>query len=103
MTCRACSAVQFGFYNRVVELVEADPRLAAAPLNENITQLHWAAINNRVEIAKYLLSKGAKIDAIGGALNSTPLQWATRDGKLEMVVFLLANGAQPSLEDGEGQ
>ena len=40
--------------------------------------LHWAAINNRTEIVKYLIAKGANVDAIGGELASTPLHWATR-------------------------
>ena len=83
-------------------MIDADPSLASAPLSENITLLHWAAINDRVEIAKYLLSKGAKSDVFGGALNSTPLHWAVRDGKLEMIVFLLASGADPTAADGEG-
>ncbi|CAF1326096.1 unnamed protein product [Adineta ricciae] len=96
------TAVQYGFLDRVIELIDADPSLASAPLNENITLLHWAAINNRVEIAKYLLSKGAKSDVFGGALKSTPLHWAVRDGKLEMIIFLLANGADPTAVDGEG-
>jgi palmitoyltransferase len=73
------------------------------PLDDNITLLHWAAINNRIDIAKYLINKGAKIDAIGGALNSTPLHWAVRDGKLEMVILLLSYNAQPSLIDAEGK
>ena len=97
------SAVQYGYYDRVVELIEPQPHLASTPVNSNITLLHWAAINNRIEIAKYLLNKHVQIDASGGELNSTPLHWAIRDGKLQMVVFLLSQQAQPSLFDGEGK
>lgn len=97
-----CSAVQYGFYDRVVQLIDANPSLASTPLNDNITLLHWAAINNRFEIAKYLLNKGAQIDAVGGALSATPLNWAIRDGKLEMVILLLSYHAQPSITDNEG-
>lgn len=86
-----------------MELIDADPQLATTPVSDNITLLHWAAINNRVDIAKYLINKGAKIDAIGGALNSTPLHWAVRDGKLEIVILLLSYNAQPALIDGEGK
>lgn len=46
--------------------------------SETVTLLHWAAINNRRELIKYLVSKGAIVDAIGGELQSTPLHWATR-------------------------
>jgi len=87
----------------MVELIEADPQIAAAPLNDNLTLLHWAAINNRTEIAKYLINKGANIDAVGGALQSTPLHWAVRDGKLEIITLLLSYNAQPLLVDGEGR
>ncbi|UJR21184.1 hypothetical protein I4U23_024282 [Adineta vaga] len=101
-TADLVTAVQYGYYDRVTELINADPQLASTPVQDNITLLHWAAINNRIEIAQYLLNKGAKIDASGGALNSTPLHWAVRDGKLDMILFLLSNGAQPELMDGEG-
>jgi len=96
-------AVQYGFYDRVVQLIESDYQLASKPLDDNITLLHWAAINNRVDIAKYLVNKGAKIDASGGVLNSTPLHWAVRDGKLDMVIFLLSYNAQAEIVDGEGE
>ncbi|CAF2037640.1 unnamed protein product [Rotaria magnacalcarata] len=101
-TTDVVTAIQYGFYERVIELIEADSQLTTKLLDDNITLLHWAAINNRIEIAKYLISKGAKIDAIGGALHSTPLYWAIRDGKLEMTVFLLSYGAQTSFFDDEG-
>ncbi|CAF4681566.1 unnamed protein product, partial [Rotaria sp. Silwood2] len=96
------SAVQYGYYDRVVQLIEPEPNLVITPVNGDITLLHWAAINNRIKIAKYLLDKHAQIDAFGGELNSTPLHWAIRDGKLPMVIFLLSHNAQASLFDGEG-
>ncbi|KAK7879299.1 hypothetical protein WMY93_033925, partial [Mugilogobius chulae] len=69
---------------------------------ENVTLLHWAAINNRLELVKYYMSKGAIIDQLGGDLNSTPLHWAIRQGHLQMVIQLLRYGADPSISDGEG-
>lgn len=84
-------------------MIESNPSLATTPLDGNVTLLHWAAINNRIQIAEYLLNKNAQIDAIGGELHSTPLQWAARNGKLAMVVFLLSRGADVSIIDGEGQ
>lgn len=64
--------------------------------------LHWAAINNRRDIIKYFLDKGATVDAIGGELNATPLHWATRQGHLGSVVLLMAVGADPNIRDAEG-
>ena len=48
------------------------------PDSETVTLLHWAAINNRREIIRYYISKGAVVDAVGGELLATPLHWATR-------------------------
>uniref|UniRef100_A0A8C9TM59 Palmitoyltransferase n=1 Tax=Scleropages formosus TaxID=113540 RepID=A0A8C9TM59_SCLFO len=94
-------ATQYGIFERCRELVEAgfDVR---QPDKENVTLLHWAAINNRLDLVKYYISKGAIVDQLGGDLNSTPLHWATRQGHLSMVVQLLKYGADPALIDGEG-
>lgn len=69
---------------------------------ENITLLHWAAINCRMEIVKLYIQRGAIVDSIGGELNSSPLHWATRQGHLNVVVYLMLHGADPTLRDGEG-
>jgi palmitoyltransferase len=94
-------AVQFGAVERVRELIDGgyDVNL---PDNDTITLLHWAAINNRVEIVKLLLEKSANVDAKGGDLAATPLQWATRQGHLASVVLLMNAGADPQIKDAEG-
>ncbi|KAG7454684.1 hypothetical protein MATL_G00262330 [Megalops atlanticus] len=94
-------ATQYGIFERCRELVEAGYDVRQ-PDKENVTLLHWAAINNRIDLVKYYISKGAIVDQLGGDLNSTPLHWATRQGHLSMVVQLLKYGADPALIDGEG-
>ncbi|KAM3876650.1 putative palmitoyltransferase ZDHHC13 [Diretmus argenteus] len=94
-------ATQFGALERCKELVEAGYDIRQ-PDKENVTLLHWAAINNHPELVNYYLSKGAAIDQLGGDLNSTPLHWAIRQGHLSMVIQLLRHGADPALADGEG-
>ncbi|KAI0222177.1 Palmitoyltransferase ZDHHC17 [Lamellibrachia satsuma] len=94
-------ATQFGVFERCVELIEGGYDVNQVD-RENVSVLHWASINNRSEIVKYYMSKGAVIDRFGGDLNSTPLHWATRQGHLQMVVLLMSYGADPSLRDGEG-
>ncbi|XP_077084139.1 putative palmitoyltransferase ZDHHC13 isoform X1 [Siphateles boraxobius] len=94
-------ATQFGALERCKELIEAGYDVRQ-PDKENVTLLHWAAINNRADIVKYYISKGAVIDQLGGDLNSTPLHWAIRQGHLSMVIQLMRYGADPSLADGEG-
>ncbi|NXF94735.1 ZDH13 Palmitoyltransferase, partial [Eubucco bourcierii] len=100
-TCDIVKATQYGIIERCKELVEAGYDVRQ-PDKENVTLLHWAAINNRQELVKYYISKGAVVDQLGGDLNSTPLHWAIRQGHLTMVILLLKCGADPSLIDGEG-
>lgn len=94
-------ATQFGAFDRCKELVEAGYDVRQ-PDKENVTLLHWAAINNRADLIKYYISKGAVVDQLGGDLKSTPLHWAIRQGHLQMVIQLMRYGADPSLVDGEG-
>ena len=63
--------------DRVTELIEGGTDVNQ-PDVDSVTILHWAAINNRKKIVKYLIAKGAIVDAVGGELNATPLHWATR-------------------------
>jgi ankyrin repeat protein len=54
--------------------------------------LHWACINNRVDIATFLVEQGADVNSKGGVLNETPLQWACRSesyGFTHLIQFLL--------------
>lgn len=83
------------------ELVEAGYNVNQRD-SETVTLLHWAAINNRKDIIKYLIDKGAEVDAVGGELNATPLHWATRQGHLDAVVIVMNAGADPTLRDAEG-
>lgn len=94
-------ATQYGAVARVRELVEAGWDVNQ-PDSETVTLLHWAAINNRRDIVRYFLDKGATVDAIGGELNATPLHWATRQGHLNSVVLLMNAGADPNIRDAEG-
>ncbi|XP_005106609.1 palmitoyltransferase ZDHHC17 [Aplysia californica] len=94
-------ATQYGVFHRVRELVESGYDVNQMD-HEDVSLLHWAAINNRTDIVNYFMSKGAIVDRFGGHLNSTPLHWATRQGHLGMIVQLMSFGADPSLRDGEG-
>ena len=75
-------ATQYGAFERIQHLINNENVDVNARDSENVTLMHWAAINNRVEICKFFLSKNATVDAIGGELRSTPLHWATRQGTI---------------------
>jgi len=95
-------ATQYGIVSRCKEIVEKEGVDVRKPDKDNITLLHWAAINNRHEVVDFYMSKGAIVDAIGGDLNATPLHWAVRQGHQSMVASLMRHGADPSIRDAEG-
>ncbi|CAG2181580.1 unnamed protein product, partial [Oppiella nova] len=93
-------ATQYGAFERCKELIESGFNVNQRDA-ENVTLLHWAAINNRRDLVKYYIGKGANVDAVGGDLQSTPLHWATRQGHLPMVILLMHHRADPAILDGE--
>ncbi|CAH1388918.1 unnamed protein product [Nezara viridula] len=94
-------ATQYGHLERCKELIEGGYDVNE-PDSETVTLLHWAAINNRQDIIRYYVSKGAVVDAVGGELLATPLHWATRQGHLGSVTLLIQYGADPMITDAEG-
>lgn len=68
----------------------ADPN--AQDKADQLTALHWAAGRGRLEVARFLLAKGAAINFRGGS-GGTPLQEAVWRRRMEMIGFLVANGA----------
>lgn len=69
--------LQHGDIARCKELVESGFNVNERD-NDSVTLMHWAAINNRLELMKYYISKGINVDEPGGELQATPLHWATR-------------------------
>jgi hypothetical protein len=51
---------------------------------------------------RYILSRGAKVNVIGGVLKSTPLHWAARQGHIRIVALLVNGGADLTIRDVEG-
>lgn len=95
-------ATQYGNFQLVKSIIDRNLYSVNQMDRENVSLLHWAAINNRRDIVEYLISKGAIVDRIGGDLKSTPMHWATRQNHLQMVVLLMRHGADPNCVDGEG-
>jgi len=56
---------------------------------EHCSLLHWASINNRYDIARYLLSKDVDINFVGGLNKEIPLQWAVRTQRSSRLVQML--------------
>lgn len=87
----------------LMALHSADPSIdLSARDSQDITPLHWAAINAHIGTCRWLLDNGAEVDAIGGDLKATPLQWASRNGHLYVIYLLLSRGADPNVADSQG-
>ena len=83
------AAAHLGRFDRVVELVEADPSLVHARGGDGKTALHCAST---VEIARYLLERGAAIDARDVDHESTAAQYLVREAP-EVSRLLVERGA----------
>ncbi|KAH9527412.1 Palmitoyltransferase zdhhc13 [Dermatophagoides farinae] len=102
ITTEIVRATQYGNLDLCQKIIDSGRYGVNQRDHENVTLLHWSAINNRLDLVNYFISKGAIVDAIGGDLQSTALHWATRQGHLPMVVLLMQHRADPSLLDGDG-
>lgn len=69
---------------------------------ENITPLHWAAINNQWAMCKFLLDAGSEVNAKGGESVATPAMWAAQRCHYYVVHLLLQYGADPLITDVMG-
>ena len=72
------SASQRGDLALVKQLVESGQATVNDRDPQNISPLHWAAINAHLALCRYLLEQGAEVDVVGGELMATPLQWSAR-------------------------
>ena len=70
----------------------ADPNAAQS---DGLTALHWAALNDQLEIAQTLLYAGATVKPVTRVGGYTPLHLASRAGHSAIVRVLLEAGAEP--------
>ena len=65
------------------------------------TPLHTAALNGRLEVAKFLISKGANVNALTKYLD-TPLHFAVAQGHADVARLLLERGADLHAKNDDG-
>lgn len=87
-------AVQWGDFNQVESSIERHGFSVNSLDSDGCSLLHWAAINGRLNIAKYLVNKGANVHLTGGNNNENPLQWSVRSkNSISVLSLLLSEGA----------
>lgn len=96
-------AARLGHINRLKVLIEEEEINPNLPDEGNCTALHWASVNNHLEIVKYLI-KECKVDNnyFGGDLKATPMHWAVRSGNYEIVKYLSSLGVPFTDFDAQG-
>lgn len=87
------AAANLGMMAELVALAAADPSHVHAKGGDGKRPLHFA---RTIEIARYLLDRGAEIDARDDDHDSTPAQHLVGD-RPEIAEFLAANGARSDL------
>ena len=87
------AAARLGMLDKVRELVSANPELVHARGGDGQTPLHVAST---VEIAAYLLERGADIDARDIDHESTPAQYLIR-AHPEVVRYLIEHGCKTDI------
>ncbi|MGE0469685.1 MAG: ankyrin repeat domain-containing protein [Nitrospira sp.] len=100
------AAIERGDLDTVKVAVTADVSLVLAERpwgTPNGTLLHLASGAGHRDIAEFLLSAGARVDARWCGDGTTPLFLAVTNGHLDIVELLLKSGAQVNLRDSIGE
>jgi uncharacterized protein len=96
-------AASFGDLDRLTELLMFDPALAISYSADGFTPLHLAAFFGRPEAVRFLLDRGADVDAAGhGWMTGTALHAAAAARRPDAVAILLEAGADPNARQTHG-
>lgn len=87
--------------DRAEALLAERPRAMHARSLVGETVFHWMVVENEIEIARWLLDRGADIDN-RTRFGDTPLSEAASLGHLEMCTMLLDRGANPRIINAHG-
>lgn len=99
---KACQMGNLDKFKEILIKNNNDISLICKPDREGIPPLHWAALNGRWIICKYLLDQGAQADALGGEQASPAIHWAICKGHSSTVSLLIRYGADWRVRDQQG-
>ncbi|KAG6599729.1 Serine/threonine protein kinase [Phytophthora cinnamomi] len=93
-------AVQNGILDTVRYLMESGD--ANATDEQGKTLLMIAAQCSQMDVVRFLVDRGADLNAVDNLNNSTPLLYAAEGGHLDVVQFLIQRGADVNIGNKEG-
>ena len=96
------TTVYEGDINEVRRLIEVLHTDVCSIDEDGNTALHWVTEQTNIDIAQYLILKGANVNAKSNE-GETPLHYAASEGCLEMVKFLISQGTDINLKTKSGQ
>ena len=97
-----CDVVRSGDLRAVKEQVANGADINAGDTEFGVTALSWAALLDNAEIAKFLIEKGADVNAKSRD-GSTPLHSAAFLGRAEIAELLIQKGANINPKNYEGE
>ena len=89
---RLADAAQRGDRQAVRALLAQAPDVNAAQ-GDGMTALHWAVLNDDLEMARALVAAGANVKATTRLGDNTPLLMAAQNGNATLLAVLLDAGA----------
>lgn len=95
------AAAEAGDLATVQTLVKSDRRLVQAKDWENLTPLHLAAFHGHKDVAEFLISQGANVNARTTS-GVTPLHMAAQIGSQDVAQLLLDHKAKINAVDSNG-
>ena len=95
-------AFQTGNLEIIREIVKNNYEILSKPDADGIPPLHWAALNGRWLVCKYLLDHGVFVDALGGDQAAPAIHWAICKGHASVISLLIRYGADWRISDSQG-
>uniref|UniRef100_A0A1J3HW84 S-acyltransferase n=1 Tax=Noccaea caerulescens TaxID=107243 RepID=A0A1J3HW84_NOCCA len=95
------SASAYGDLHQLKHFVEHNNSSVSLPDANGYYALQWAALNNSLDVAQYIIEHGGDVNAADN-IQQTPLHWAAVKGSVDVADLLLQNGARIEATDVNG-
>ncbi|CAI9293419.1 unnamed protein product [Lactuca saligna] len=92
------TAAAYGDLEKLRNLVETEGCSINKPDDQGYRALQWAALNNRVAAAQYIVEHGADVNAVDVS-GQTALHWSAVRGAIQIADLLLEEGARVNAAD----